>query len=89
MVLSEHQVSSPARLLRKFHVDGTIAHLGFSLSWQAFEDPLKECETYGWGPEIHSKLRRLLLLLSETEHRNGWIPFHFGKFGFSLVFKQQ
>ena len=64
MMLSKHPVLSPARLVKKFHVNGTIEHLGFSLSRRVFDDPLKNHETYGQDPEIHSKPRRVSLLVS-------------------------
>ena len=40
-VHSEARMPSPARLSKRFCAAGTNGHLDLSLSWRAFEDPLK------------------------------------------------
>ena len=57
---------SPAWLFDRFLAAGTNERLDLSLSWRAFEDPLKRPYIgYDQGPEIHSKPRRVSLLVRE------------------------
>ena len=49
-----------ARLFKRFCTAGTNGHLDLCLSWQVSEDPLER-------PEIHGKLRRVLLPVGKDQ----------------------
>ena len=54
-------------LFNRFQEAGTNGGPDLSLSWQAFKDPLKYHATYGQGPGIPSKTRRVSLLVDKAQ----------------------